>query len=165
MDAINSLMGAVLRGYLAALAWAPPVTGLILISLLAGVGMLWVFKKTSDPRRIRAVKHLQMAYLLEMRIYREEPGVVWRAQTSLLAANLRYIGLMVRPALWMAAPGIPKNSEDGSSWASTVPPTFLMAFTPMEPSLPEPLSTTAIARSLKLPAVDSKSRSAEGRTK
>src|SRR5438552_3122899 len=59
MDAINSLMGAVLRGYLAALAWAPPVTGLILISLLAGVGMLWVFKKTSDPRRIRAVKRLQ----------------------------------------------------------------------------------------------------------
>ncbi len=40
-----------------------------------------------------------------------------------------------------------------------------MARTPIAPSLPEPLRTTAMARSLKLPAVDSKSRSADGRTK
>jgi choline dehydrogenase len=34
-----------------------------------------------------------------------------------------------------------------SSWASTVPPIFLIACTPMAPSLPVPVSTTAMARS------------------
>jgi len=40
-----------------------------------------------------------------------------------------------------------------------------MACTPIEPSLPVPVRTTAIARFLKLPATDSNRRSAEGRTK
>src|SRR5215468_3334579 len=47
-----------------------------------------------------------------------------------------------------AAPGIPKNSELFSSWTITVPPIFLIALTPMEPSLPVPDKTTAMARSL-----------------
>src|SRR5262245_22392066 len=47
-----------------------------------------------------------------------------------------------------AAPGIPKNSELFSSWTLTVPPIFLIALTPMEPSLPVPDKTTAMARSL-----------------
>src|SRR5205823_6565042 len=81
-----------------------PATGLILISLIAGPAMLWVFKKTSNPPKIRAVKRLLMAHLLEMRIYRDEPGVVVRAQGSLLLANLRYMGLMLLPAVWLAAP-------------------------------------------------------------
>src|SRR5207245_5014889 len=66
--------------------------------------------------------------------------------------------------VWMAAPGMPKNSEVASSWAITVPPIFLMACTPIWPSLPVPVSTTAMARPLKPAATDSKRRSAEGRT-
>jgi hypothetical protein len=41
---------------------------------------------------------------LELRIYRDEPGVMWRAQKSLLAANLRYMGLMLQPALILGIP-------------------------------------------------------------
>src|SRR5439155_9900716 len=57
--------------------------------------------------------------------------------------------------LSMAAPGMPKNSDVCWSWAMTVPPIFLMALTPIEPSPPLPESTTAIARSLQLAATDS----------
>src|SRR5262245_22220638 len=64
-----------------------------------------------------------------------------------------------------AAPGIPKNSELFSSWTITVPPIFFIALTPIAPSLPVPERTTAMERSLKLAATDSKSKSAEGRTK
>src|SRR5439155_355838 len=38
--------------------------------------------------------------------------------------------------LSMAAPGMPKNSDVRWSWAMTVPPIFLMALTPIEPSPP-----------------------------
>jgi hypothetical protein len=104
MDLLNSIIRGILHVFFAALAWAPPVTGLVVISLAAGAAMLWVFKKTSNPAKIRGVKRLLMAYLLEMRIYRDEPGVVLRAQGSLLLANLKYIGLMLLPAVWLAAP-------------------------------------------------------------
>ena len=43
--------------------------------------------------------------------------------------------------------GHTKNSAVASSCAITVPPIFLMACTPIAPSLPVPVSTTAIARS------------------
>ena len=64
-----------------------------------------------------------------------------------------------------AASGMPKNCEVCSSCTITVPPIFLIAFTPIAPSRPVPESTTAMARSLYAAAVDSNSRSADGRTK
>src|SRR6185369_265476 len=68
-------------------------------------------------------------------------------------------------AVCIVALGMPKNSELCSSCAMTVPPIFLIALTPIEPSLPVPERTTAIARSLYTAAADSNNRSAEGRTK
>ena len=66
--------------------------------------MLWVFKKTSNPTKILATKRLVYAHLLELRVFRDEPSVMWRAQKSLLGANLRYVGWMLIPALWLALP-------------------------------------------------------------
>src|SRR5438552_763090 len=48
----------------------------------------------------------------------------------------------------MAAAGMPENSAERSSWAITVPPIFLIAPMPIDPSLPVPVRTTAMARSL-----------------
>jgi len=81
-----------------------PIVGLTVLSALAGVAMLWVFRKTSDQVRLRAVKRKVHAYLLEMRVFADEPGMIWRTQKSLMAANLRYMGLALRPALWLAVP-------------------------------------------------------------
>ena len=104
MDFLNGIVNSILRGYFAALAWAPPGTSLAVISILAGIAMLWVFKKTSKPARIRAVKRRVQAHLLEIRVFGEEPAVVWSAQKSLVAWNMRYMGLMLMPAVWMAIP-------------------------------------------------------------
>src|SRR6185503_161207 len=41
--------------------------------------------------------------------------------------------------VWIAAEGIPKNSELASSCAMTVPPIFFTACTPMDPSVPVPV--------------------------
>lgn len=103
MDTLNAALDFVLKAIFAAFRWSPGL-GLALISAAAGVGMLWVFQKTSNQAGIRAAKRLVQAHLLELRIYRDEPGVMWRAQKSLLAANLRYMGLMLQPALIMGLP-------------------------------------------------------------
>ena len=68
--------------------------------------MLWVVGKTSNQRAIeRAKKHMQ-AHLLEMRLYRDEPGLLFRAQGHLIASNFRYVGHMLRPALVLTLPMI-----------------------------------------------------------
>lgn len=107
LDVFNAIVNAVLRAFFAAFSWAGTNgawLSLTLLSVLVGVGMLWVFRKTSDQGAIRAVKRKVHAYLLEMRVYVDDPGATWRAQNSLLKANLRYMGLALRPALFMVVP-------------------------------------------------------------
>ena len=104
MDIFNAVIGSLLGWFYASLAFLPPSAPLIILSILGGAGMLWVFKRTSNPARIRTVKRLVQAHLLEMRLFRDEPGVVWQAQKSLLTSNARYMGLMLQPAIWVAVP-------------------------------------------------------------
>jgi uncharacterized membrane protein (DUF106 family) len=104
MDVFNAIVNAVLGAIFAGFRWAPPVVSLTLLSALVGIAMLWVFRKTSDQARLRAVKRKVYAHLLEMRVYSDDPRAIWRAQSSLMKANLRYMGLALQPALWMALP-------------------------------------------------------------
>jgi uncharacterized membrane protein (DUF106 family) len=104
MSLFNSAIDAVLRAFYAAFAWAPPALGLTVLSAVVGIAMLWVFRKTSNQKRMKAVKRKVYASLLELRVYADEPVVTWRAQKSLFGANLRYMGLALKPALFMALP-------------------------------------------------------------
>jgi hypothetical protein len=104
MDLFNTAINSLLSLWFAAFSWAPPVLGLSMISALVGIGMLWVFRKTSNQKGMKAVKRKVYASLLELRVFADEPGVTWRAQKSLFAANFRYMGMALRPALVMALP-------------------------------------------------------------
>jgi len=106
MDAFNQAFNSLLLWYSAATAWAPASVRLALLSAAAGVGMIWVFGKVSNQARIRTVKRKVQAHLLELRIFSDEPAVAWRAQKSLLRANLGYAGLMLQPVLVLALPTV-----------------------------------------------------------
>src|SRR5882724_1380024 len=104
MDTFHTIVRSLLSWYYMGFSMIPPSARLAMLALYAAVAMLWVFKKTSNPVRIRSVKRLVQAHLLEMRLFRDEPAVVWRAQGALLASNAKYIALMLLPALWIALP-------------------------------------------------------------
>jgi uncharacterized membrane protein (DUF106 family) len=104
MDLFNSAVDALLKLFYTAFSWAPPVIGLAVLSAAVGVAMLWVFGKTSNQARMKQVKRKVYASLLELRVFADEPAVTWRAQKSLFAENLRYMGLALKPALWMIVP-------------------------------------------------------------
>src|ERR1051326_432955 len=104
MDLFNTTINWLLSVLVGVFSWAPPVLGLSVISALVGIGMLWVFQKTSNQQRLKDVKRKVSASLLELRVFRDEPVVTWRAQKSLFGANLRYMGLALQPALVMAVP-------------------------------------------------------------
>ena len=104
VDAFNALLRAGVSAYSGLFAAWSPFIGLLLLSAVFGVGMLWVVGKTSDQRAIGLAKKRMQAYLLEMRIYSDEPRVLLRAQWMLLAQNAKYVGHMLRPALFLALP-------------------------------------------------------------
>jgi hypothetical protein len=74
------------------------------IAVAAGVAILWVYARTSNQAALKATKRKLYASLLELRVFADDPAVGWRAQKSLFAANLRYLGLSLKPALWLALP-------------------------------------------------------------
>jgi hypothetical protein len=77
---------------------------LIPISLLLGAAMLWVFGHTSNQKAILAAKRRVRARLYEIRLFTDEPSLVWKAQIGLLSANARYLSLMLVPAAILTVP-------------------------------------------------------------
>ena len=104
MGSIDQIVDRVLGAFLTAFSRWPRALPLALVAAAAGVGMLWVFSKTSNPAAVKAAKRRIQAALLELRVFTDEPSVTWRAQRALLGANLRYLALSLKPALWLALP-------------------------------------------------------------
>src|ERR1035438_5978389 len=104
MEIVNWFIDAVLLAVHALFSFAPPLVGLTCLAAAVGVGMLWVFGKTSNQQRMKQVKRRVQAALLELRVFVDEPVISLRAQKTLLAANLNYLALALRPVLWMAVP-------------------------------------------------------------
>jgi hypothetical protein len=80
------------------------LASLLPLSFLAGIGVLWIFRRASDQPAIRRAKNLAAAHLLEFRLFMDEPRLILRAQRDLILANLRFMRLMLRPFLVMALP-------------------------------------------------------------
>jgi hypothetical protein len=85
------------------LGW-PAFSSLVVISVLCGIGILIVFRRWSDQRAIQRSRSLIVAYLLEFRLFMNEPRLVLRAQRNLFRENLRLIRLLLRPALIVTVP-------------------------------------------------------------
>src|SRR2546427_518059 len=65
-----------------------------------------VFRDMSDRPAISAVKAKIMAHFLELRLFVDEPAVIWRAQIDLIKTNARLIALLTPPALALSIPTI-----------------------------------------------------------
>jgi hypothetical protein len=77
---------------------------LIPISVLIGIGILLVFRRTSDQTAVRRAKSLVTAHLLEFRLFMDEPRLILRAQRDLIVANLHFLRLMLWPVVVLALP-------------------------------------------------------------
>ncbi len=104
VDGFNAVLRAVVSGYARLFDFLPPLAGLAVVSALIGIGMLWVVGKTSNQRSIERAKKRMQAHLLEMRLYQDEPRLLFRAQGQLIANNFRYVGHMLRPAVVLTLP-------------------------------------------------------------
>ena len=81
-----------------------PWVGMILISFLTALLMLFVFRFTSNQEGIKRVKNKIKAHLLELRLFKDSLSLSFKAQGNILRYNLRYISYSTKPMLVMIIP-------------------------------------------------------------
>lgn len=104
MTVVNAIMTAIFDALLRPFSGVSPWYGIAVVSLLTSVVMLFVFRYTSNQRAIRQAKDRIRAHLLEVRLYRDDVGVLLRAQKDILLNNLRYLGHSLVPLAAMIVP-------------------------------------------------------------
>ena len=104
VDWWNAALRTLIGGHGSLFGELHPFVGLTVLSVLVGVGMLWIFARVSNQDAIRRTKKRLQAYLLELRLFGDEPALLWKSQKDLLRTNVHYLSLMLRPALILTAP-------------------------------------------------------------
>lgn len=84
--------------------WLHPWWAMLYISLLTGLFMLWVFRLTSNQAGIKDIKRRIKAHLLEIRLFKDNFALTFKAQGNILLCNLKYIGYSFKPMLVMIGP-------------------------------------------------------------
>jgi len=81
-----------------------PVLALLAISLFTGIAMLLIFRATSNQQAIKRTKDRIKAHLLEILLYNDNLGMVFRAQGAILAHSLKYLGFAMVPMAAIIVP-------------------------------------------------------------
>jgi uncharacterized membrane protein (DUF106 family) len=104
MEALNSILRAAFDTLLRPIAGLDPAIGVALVSLLAAVLVLLVFRRFSDQPALAAVKRQVHAGLFELRLFADDPPALLAVQRDLLRHNLRYLRLSLLPMAVMIVP-------------------------------------------------------------
>jgi hypothetical protein len=101
---LNQAVGLVVKVFLLPFTGLNPWAGMIFISLLTAILMLFIYKKTSTQSGIKEAKNLIKGYLLEIRLFQNDFGIFLGGLKRLLSANLRYLAYNLKPLLVMILP-------------------------------------------------------------
>lgn len=101
------VLKAVTRAFdvlLAPFARMHPGVGLLVVSVVAGVVMLFIFGRTSNQTKIAETKNKLWAYIMEMWLFRNSPRVMFGAIGSVAKTNVQYLRHSLRPIVFIIVP-------------------------------------------------------------
>jgi hypothetical protein len=104
MGIVNAAITSIFDLFFAPFARANPWYGLVAVSAISGALLILIFRSTSNQQGLRVVKSRIIGQLLEVMLYRDELGVVLRAQVGILRDNLRYLLYALVPLAFMVVP-------------------------------------------------------------
>ena len=104
MSFINALLRTLIDGLLYPFRDLSPIVGLTVVSLVTAIGLLIVFKQTSNQKALEDVKRKIHAGLFEIRLYNDDFRLMMRAQRGILRANLTYMRYSMAPMIWTLPP-------------------------------------------------------------
>ncbi|GAG02027.1 unnamed protein product, partial [marine sediment metagenome] len=93
MWGLGLLLNKVWRALLEPVAGFSPFVALLLISLVTGVVMLWIFGAVSNQKAIKRVKDKIKAHLLEILLFNDSLKMVFRAQGCVVGYTFKYMAL------------------------------------------------------------------------
>jgi hypothetical protein len=102
--AINPAMTGLFDLLLWPFRGASAIWALLVVSLVAGVMMLWLFGKTSNQARIKQVRDYIRGNMMAIRLYGDDLGLLFRLQGRILRSTAVYMGLALVPMLVMLVP-------------------------------------------------------------
>ncbi|MCG8605425.1 hypothetical protein MJD09_10560 [bacterium] len=83
---------------------ANPVWGILVVSGITGVLMLFIYKATSDQAGIKQAKNRVKGHFLAIRLYRDDIGVMFDTMKNIILSNLTYMRKSLRPMLFLSVP-------------------------------------------------------------
>ena len=104
MDYVNTIIGKPFDLMLGPLADRDPWIGMILVSFVASLILLAIFKYTSSQNRIRRRKNVMIARVLELLLFRNDIIVSMTALGRAVAANFFYLAWVLLPMLASMVP-------------------------------------------------------------
>lgn len=104
MSFVNNILRTVFDGLLYPFRGMSPWVGLTLVSLLAAIGILAIFKRTSNQEALEAVKRKIHAGLFEIRLFNDDLRAIMRAQFEILGHNAVYLRHSLLPMVWILPP-------------------------------------------------------------
>ena len=104
MTWINQGLGGLVGAVLSPFRLLPPVVGLSVVSLFVAIGMLVVFRATSNQAAIANIKRRIHAGIFEIRLFNDDLRAMFAAQLEILRHNFTYVMLSLVPMLWMFVP-------------------------------------------------------------
>lgn len=99
MSLLNAFAGRLLDLWLQPFGHLPPIVGLAVISIVTAIGVLLVFRATSDQRRLRAVRRQLQAAVFEIRLFHDDVRAVFRALGETLRHQAAYLRLTILPGV------------------------------------------------------------------
>jgi uncharacterized membrane protein (DUF106 family) len=106
MQAVGKIITWVFELILTPFSDLSPIWGLLAVSVLTGIVMVLIFKYTSNQPAIRSTKDKISAYFMEIRLFKDDLGLMLDAQKRILRTNLTYMKYSVIPMLVMIVPVI-----------------------------------------------------------
>lgn len=106
IDILNTVLNYIFDLLLYPIKIFSPLGGLIFISIVVGILMLFIFKHTSNQDGIKTQKDYLKAHLLALRLYKDDTGLSLNAMKNLLLSNFGYLKFAVKPMFILMIPTI-----------------------------------------------------------
>ena len=101
---IGSVLTLVLDTILIPFRYLPSIWGLLFISLLAGLGMISIFRLTSNQEKISHLRKKMLGEIFGILLHVSSPAIVMRFAGRLIWSNTQYLLYIFKPLLVIAIP-------------------------------------------------------------
>lgn len=104
MDSFNLAITSLFDLYFGLFADSSPWIGLVILSLVTGIILLFVFKLTSNQKAISQTKERIRGHFLEIRLFQDDPVVIFGSLGRIMRDNLIYLRYTAVPFFFMLVP-------------------------------------------------------------